>query len=202
MGDLSHTSGENLRPSHGLEQLFAALGREAGASVLDLGECTQANVTSITGLGHRLFFEDLLRNMEAAFSGNDAVAARSDPARIRVFLDQVLQYPPDRFDAIFVWDTLEHLTRPLLDEVMPRLHGLLKPQGALLACFHAEPKGGMVPVYSFRIVDQRTIQLHPRGTHQPVQWFNNRSIEKLFQGFGNVKFFLTRDSLREVIVRK
>jgi hypothetical protein len=32
--------------------------------------------------------------------------------------------------------------------------------------------------------------------------FNNRSLEKLFGKFESVKFFLTRDNLREVIVRR
>jgi hypothetical protein len=31
--------------------------------------------------------------------------------------------------------------------------------------------------------------------------FNNRSLEKLFGGFESVKFFLTKDRLREVIVK-
>jgi lysyl-tRNA synthetase class 2 len=35
-----------------------------------------------------------------------------------------------------------------------------------------------------------------------LQIFNNRSLEKLFQDFQSVKFFLTRDRLREVIVRR
>jgi hypothetical protein len=37
---------------------------------------------------------------------------------------------------------------------------------------------------------------------KPSQPFNNRAIEKLFHEFGSVKFFLTRDHLREVIVRR
>jgi hypothetical protein len=44
--------------------------------------------------------------------------------------------------------------------------------------------------------------LTPRGQRKPAQYFNNRSLEKLFQKFHSVKFFLTRDHLREVIVRR
>jgi len=44
--------------------------------------------------------------------------------------------------------------------------------------------------------------LTPRGPRARAQYFNNRSLEKLFQKFHSVKFFLTRDSLREVIVRR
>jgi hypothetical protein len=37
---------------------------------------------------------------------------------------------------------------------------------------------------------------------RPVQRFNNRGVEKLFQRFQSVKFFLARDNLREVVVRR
>jgi len=37
---------------------------------------------------------------------------------------------------------------------------------------------------------------------QHVQNFNNRMIEKLFESASSVKLFLTRDNLREVIVRR
>jgi hypothetical protein len=42
----------------------------------------------------------------------------------------------------------------------------------------------------------------PRGAQQQCQYFNNRSIENLFGKAESVKFFLTRDHLREVLVRK
>jgi hypothetical protein len=32
--------------------------------------------------------------------------------------------------------------------------------------------------------------------------FNNRSLERLFEEFDSIKFFLTRDSIREVIVSR
>ena len=44
--------------------------------------------------------------------------------------------------------------------------------------------------------------MQPRGQRKPAQYFNNRDLERLFQEFASVKFFLTRDSLREVIVRR
>jgi hypothetical protein len=34
-----------------------------------------------------------------------------------------------------------------------------------------------------------------------VQLFNNRRLEKLFAQFSSVKFFLTRERLREVIIK-
>jgi hypothetical protein len=36
---------------------------------------------------------------------------------------------------------------------------------------------------------------------RPARLFNNRGLEKLFGRFESVKFFLTRDRLREVIAK-
>jgi hypothetical protein len=41
-----------------------------------------------------------------------------------------------------------------------------------------------------------------RGMRSTGHVFNNRSLEKMFGKFESVKFFLTRDNLREVIVRR
>ena len=68
--------------------------------------------------------------------------------------------------------------------------------------FHAEEKADTIPLYSYRIVESKVLSLTPRGQRKAAQYFNNRSLEKLFQKFDSVKFFLTRDHLREVIVRR
>jgi hypothetical protein len=44
--------------------------------------------------------------------------------------------------------------------------------------------------------------LTERSVRSAGQVFNNRSLEKLFGKFESVKFFLTRENLREVIVRR
>jgi hypothetical protein len=79
---------------------------------------------------------------------------------------------------------------------------MLRPGSYMLALFHAEERVETIPTYSYRVQDRKTITLAPRGRRRPAQFFNNRSLEKLFQDFDSVKFFLTRDHLREVIVRR
>ncbi len=193
---------DQRRQSHGLEQFFSSLDASLGIEVLDLGEFTQANVSYITSLGHRPTFDGLQHSLDAIFGDGDPNSSQMDAAKAQEFLDHVLRFPPDSFDAILVWDTLEHLSRPLLNVILERLHEILRPGGGLLAYFHAESRDEMVQTYSFRIVDDKTLLLYPKGPRKPVQSFNNRSIERLFERFGSVKFFLTRDNIREVIVRK
>jgi len=195
------TASSQMRHSHGVEQFFASFG-ESGNRILDLGEFTQANVSFITNLGLRLHSEDLQQTLDAVFGSGDPTETQSDVGRANHFLHHVLQFPDEYFDGVLVWDTLELLSPPLLKAVMERLSAALKPQAMLFACFHPESRDDMVQQLSYRIADGRNLQLHPRGRRRLAQTFSNRGIERVFDGFQSVKFFLTRDSLREVIVRR
>jgi SAM-dependent methyltransferase len=127
---------------------------------------------------------------------------QTDAGRVAEFLESTLDFADDSFDGVLVWDTLQYLAPSLLATVVDRLHRMLRPGAILLALFYAEERPGLVPGFSYRISDHRTILMSPRDERRPAQYFNNRNLEKLFQDFNSVKFFLTRDSLREVIVRR
>jgi len=71
----------------------------------------------------------------------------------------------------------------------------------MLAFFHSDDKLQGVPCYTFRIAEMNSLEVSQRGLRKPAQLFNNRSLEKLFVRFDSVKFFLTRERLREVIIR-
>ena len=201
---MRHDNQVYTRNSHGLNQFFGHIESQTGLSILDLAGITQANVAFITNLGHRLYSEDFLRTLFETFGSSEEefVAGQSDPQQIDSFLAQNLDFPEEFFDAVLVWDALEFLAPPLLKATVVRLLKIVKPGCYVLAFFHAEEKPGPIPAYSYRIADSRTLHLTPYGTRHPVQLFNNRGIEKLFQQFNSVKFFLARDHLREVIVTR
>jgi SAM-dependent methyltransferase len=168
-------------------------------TILDLGSATQQNVSFITNLGHRLYSEDFLRVAQEVFGEDDTNQA--NPGRIEFFLKQTLDYPEAHFDGVLVWDCLEYLSPPLLAAVIDRLRKIVRPKGYLLAFFHSDDKLESVPVYTFRIQDVNALQVAQHGTRKPTQLFNNRAVEKLFNRFDSVKFFLTRERLREIIVK-
>jgi len=191
------------RASNGLDQFFSSIQDQTNLSILDFAGASQANVSFITTLGHRIFSNDILHTLDEAFGGEgDFVANQADPRRKDYFLRESLDFSERSFDGALVWDTLQFLAPPLLQETVDRLFHVLRPQSALLAFFHAEEKANLVPLYNYRIVESKILSLTPRGERKPAQYFNNRSLEKLFQKFHSVKFFLTRDHLREVIVRR
>lgn len=195
-----HAGGETVtRSSRGLQEFFNYIRGQSGLTILDFGAATQQNVSFITNLGHRLYSENFVQLLKESFSAD--LADQSNPGRIESFLKQALDYPEGRFDGVLIWDVLEYLSPPLLAAVVERLHKIVRPQSYMLAFFHSDDKQDAVPFYTFRIQDLNTLQVEQHGSRQPVQLFNNRSLEKLFSRFGSVKFFLTRERLREVIIR-
>ena len=171
--------------------------------MLDLAGASQANITFITELGHRLYSDDILRTLNEAFgSGDDFLTRQAEPERAEFFLKQALDFPEDSFDGALVWDALQFLAPPLLQLTVDRLYRVLRPGAYLLAFFSADEKAKAVQANSYRIKDSKTLLILPRPEARPSQFFNNRTIEKLFQNFNSLKFFLTRDHLREVIVRR
>jgi hypothetical protein len=183
------------RNSNGLDQFFSYIKGTSGLSILDLAGVNQSNVSHITNLGHRIYSEDFLRSLRLAANGEGQ-------PRVETFLKHNLNHREGSFDGALVWDALEYLSAPLLAATIERLSRIVKPGAYLLAVFQAQDKVETVPEYSFRIHDSKTLLVAERGRRKPEQVFNNRSLEKLFQDFESLKFFLARDKLREVIVRR
>ena len=193
-------NGVATRTSRGLEEFFGHIHGQSGLTLLDLGGATQQNVSFITDLGHRLYSENFLQILNET-SGPDGLADQSNPGRIDYFLRQALDYPEGHFDGVLIWDVLEYLAPALLAAVIERLHKVVRPGSYLLAFFHADDKLEAVPNYTFRVQDVKNLQVLQQGTRRPVQLFNNRSLERLFSRSESVKFFLTKDRLREVVVK-
>jgi hypothetical protein len=190
----------STRPSRGLEEFFNYIHGQAGLTILELGGATQQNVSFITDLGHRLYSENFLQILQETF-GTEGSADQSNPGRIDYFLRQALDYPDNHFDGVLIWDVLEYLEPALLTAVVERLRKIVRPKSYMLAFFHSDNKLEAVPAYIFRIQQINLLHVTHQGARHPAQLFNNRSLEKLFGGFESVKFFLTRERLREVIVK-
>ncbi len=189
------------RRSNGLDQFFNQIRGETGLNLLDLSGASQANIGFITNLGHRLYSEDLVATLELTFGEGDFYENQLDAERQQAFLRQNFDFPEGHFDGVLLWDSLEFLATPLLRTVMERLYAITRPGAYVFALFHADGSE-LIQSSQYRIADAGTLLLAPRGLRKPAQAFNNRAVEKLFQNFANVKFFLTRDSLREVIVKR
>jgi hypothetical protein len=189
------------RQSRALEQFFTYINDQVGLKILDLAGATQENVTFVTDLGHKLYTQDFLRSLDDTF-GADEIQEQTNVSGIDYFLQQNLDFPESSFDGVLIWDVMQYLSPALLNATVQRLHQIVRPRSYLLAFFNADDKTTHSPKTTFRIQDKSTLELVQRGQRKQAQLFNNRSLEKLFGQYESVKFFLTRESLREVIVKR
>jgi hypothetical protein len=183
-----------------MEQFFFDIRDVVGLSILDLAGATQENINFLTSLGHKVYSQDIVRSMDEAFGSNPA--DQTDPGRIEYFLRSNFDFPAGAFDGALLWDSLQFMGPALLTATVERLSEIMRPKSYLLAFFTANEKASEVQSYAFRIVDNKTMLIAERGMRASGQVFNNRNLERLFGKFESVKFFLTRESLREVIVRR
>jgi len=172
-------------------------------TVLDLAGANQNTISYITNLGHRVYSDDLMVQLDHVFGGEGEFYENQLNHHLAAqFLQNSLDFPENHFDGVLLWDSLAYLAPPLLETVVRRIRKIVRPGSCLLALFHSQEKAGLLPAYSYRIHDPKTILMMPKGSRRPAQFFNNRALERLFQDFESVKFFLTRDHLREVIIRR
>src|SRR6266849_3819395 len=126
------------RNSHGLEQFCASLEESSGLRILDLAGASQHTISFVTGLGHRLYSDDMLEALDRIFGTQDAYSHQTDRRLAEQFLENTLSLPANGFDGVLLWDVLQFLEPALLAAVMKRLHRLLRPGSLLFALFHAE----------------------------------------------------------------
>ncbi len=102
---------------------------------------------------------------------------------------------------ILCWDRLQFVPEAAAVALRERIHRIMTPGGLLLALFHAEPAAAAPPL-ACRITDGRHLQVAAAGAPRPIRPFHTRMIERFFLNFESLKFYLTRENLQEVIVRR
>ncbi|MCX6610623.1 MAG: hypothetical protein NTW74_07195 [Acidobacteria bacterium] len=191
-----------LRSSSALQQFVRSLDTNRDLRLLDLGGANAANIQFMTQLGTRLYSEDFFATLEDCFGDGDYYENQRDPARVDSFLIQTFSEQRGPFDGALVWDCLQFLRPSLLDKTIDHLHRILEPGAHLLAYFYADERAQTIPQYDFKINDEHSIYVAQKAEMPPGQAFSNRNIERLFEDFASTKFFLSRDNMREVLVRR
>lgn len=197
-----------------MAELSRILKSEETLSVLDIGATSASNIRFFTERGHRIYSDDLL---EA--STDPALVTTNDQGQkvldSKKFLEENLVYPNVQFDLVFCWNLPDYMDESLVKPVVGRLWSMMKPGGMLVAFFHTREAGPDAPCFRYHLSGPDTLEMHAlnarRDAKQPVRApvnrtftlqrvFNNRHIENLFRDFASIKFFLSRDNIREVLV--
>ena len=192
--------GRISRRSTGFQEFIRAIAAPEGQRILDLGPTSPANLSFVTGLGHRAYNEDVL--LESHDPGLLIASPDGKQKLIDVerFMADNLDHEKELFDAVLLWDVPDYLDESLVKPVIERIHKVTKPGGLLLGFFHTRDAGPDAPYYRYHIVDKQTLEMQRGPQFRLQRVFNNRHIENLFHDFGSIKFFLGRDNIREVLV--
>jgi len=196
-------SGEAVRiprRSTGFNQFTRTILRPDGQKILDLGSTSFDNISFLTGLGHKAYNEDVLaagNSSRLIIPGAEEGTKTVDVAR---FLAEDLQYDPETFDAVLMWDVCDYLPEPLVKPVVERIYQITKPRGALLAFFHTREAGAEAPYYRYHIKDENSLELQQGPHFQLQRTFQNRHVENLFHDYSSIKFFLGKENIREVLL--
>ena len=200
------------RRSSAMAELARLFKSEDPLCILDIGATSASNIRFFTEKGHRIYSQDLLE----ASSDPELVTKdeQGQPALdVKRFLEENLAYPTGHFDVVFCWNLADYMDETLVKPVIARLWSVMKPGGVLLAFFHTREAGPDAPYYRYHLTGTDVLEMHVlnsknerRKEHvaaKPLtlqRVFNNRHIENLFRDFSSIKFFLSRDNIREVLV--
>lgn len=187
------------------------LNSQEGLCVLDMGATSANNIRFFTSKGHKSYSEDLLRSsLDPALRIQDSEG--KSVVDSKKFLEENLVYTNAQFDIVLCWNLPDYMEENLVKPTIDRLWSVMRPGGFLLAFFHTRDAGPDSTCYRYHVTDSDALEMQevkfaapgrPASDKQSPRLqrvFNNRHIENLFRDFASIKFFLARDSIREVLV--
>jgi hypothetical protein len=199
------------RRSSGMGEVSRLLNSQPALCVLDMGATSASNISFFTGRGHKSYSEDLLRSsLDPSLRVQDSEGKWVVDSK--KFLDENLIYPPAQFDVVLCWNLPDYMEESLVKPTIDRLWSIMKPGAMLLAFFHTRDAGPDSVCYRYHVSDSDMLEMQevkfaPPGrpatekqSPRLQRVFNNRHIENLFRDFSSIKFFLSRDAIREVLV--
>lgn len=199
------------RRSSGMGEVSRLLNSQEALCVLDMGATSASNISFFTNKGHKSYSEDLLRSsLDPALRTQDGDGKSVVDAK--KFLDENLVYPNGQFDVVLCWNLPDYMEESLVKPTIDRLWSTMKPGALLLAFFHTKDAGPDSVCYRYHVTDSDMLEMQEVKFAMPGRQggekqsprlqrvFNNRHIENLFRDFASIKFFLSRDSIREVLV--
>lgn len=198
------------RHSSGWTALQKHLEANPGQRILDVGPTSPTNINFLTGLGHSVYMADLVDDANSeeyriahghphADPDADEDMQQYDAVR---FVAENLDFAGREFDAVLLWDTLDYLPEPFVAPVILRLHEVLQPGGRLLAFFHTGEQGPETPFSRYHLAVGEAVEAQRGAMHKIHSIYSNRGVEKLFSEFREIRFYLARDKMREVMVER
>jgi hypothetical protein len=174
-----------------LKMYFENLDRSAKAQVLDLGPICEENIICFAQRVNRFHICDMFlrlsRNRRKGWPVN------------KVW--QHLNYAPNQFDGINLWDFIDHLNEDEIAKLVDLCYALLKPRGMIIiTSFEAQWAPSQIHTFVINTRYQVTFRLQ-NHLDLPRYYYSNRIITDMFSKFRTLKSFIYRNGVREFLCK-
>lgn len=197
MASLAHRAGEGAYPepdladytSNVLRLFVEALRLRREPQVLDVGPVCGENISFLAHRVRRLYVCDMFLRV-------DRDRRKGVPLS---WTWRRLDYPPQSFDGILLWDLADHLDDREVVRLVELCRTMVRP-GGMVAVFVLGAKVLSNTVNSFVIGDGLRLNLRPQPhLDLPLYVRQNREVLSLFTPFTPVRSFIYRTGLREFL---
>jgi len=171
-------------------QIFTeCLDRQPPGQVLDLGPVCQENIRFFARRVKRLCVCDMFIRLERCLDKGDPVG--------RIW--QELDYPPESFDGILLWELADRLDDKEVRTLVKLCHTILKPGGMAVVTVLGE-QTARFGVNSFVVGQDFKVRLrHQPHLQLPMRGRQNRDILAMMAPLNPAKSFICRFGLMEFL---
>lgn len=160
--------------------------------ILDLGPVCSENINLLARIARQLYICDMFTQL------NQWQKNGHSPDQLWQHLD----YAPDTFDGILLWDLTDRMTDEVIGEAGKRCWHILKPGGMVMACASGE-KESHAKVRTFVLANDLSISFRNQAhLNLPVHTRKTRKIIGTMAPLKLVQSSLFRNGLREFLFRK
>lgn len=202
-GASSHSAGGRTRHSRGWGDLLKHLKASEGLRVLDFGATSPANINYLTSMGHSVYMANIVQDATRAewLKPADPEAKPGSPPEFDVerFVKTNLDFSGKDFDVVLLWDTANYLPPTMVPALFKRLREVLRPEGRLLAFFHAKMTGPETTFSRYQLTNDENLMMLDSGNFPVLAVYQTRQMERFLEGYSSIRFFLGKDNVREVI---
>jgi hypothetical protein len=199
----ANSAARTARHSSGWLQLHKHLQSKESLRLLDIGPTSAGNINFTTNLGHSIYMANLVEDaarpeyLVTQALGPNAGKTTFDVAR---YLKDNLDFAGRTFNVVCLWDTADYLPEALVAPVIERIYEVMEPGGQLLAFFHSKLTGDDTQFSRYHLTSTDLLEMQRIQGRPILHNYTARQVETLFKRFASHKFYLAKDTIREVIV--
>jgi SAM-dependent methyltransferase len=192
-------SERSSRHSRGWGDVRSHLQQSESLRVLDFGLTSPANINYLTSIGHSVYMANIVQDATRPEWLKEPEEGGAPEFDVDRFIAANLDFSGRDFDVVLLWDTADYLPPAMVPALFARLREVLRPEGRLLAFFHGKLTGPETAFTRYQLNDTDDLVVLDAGEFPVRQVYQTRQVERFLEGFSNVRFFLGKDNVREVI---